>query len=133
MEIIFIILKELEYVKGFIKLVRRRKDVEVHKNQVVIVHPTHAIRRIYVNKTHCNKTLHLVIEINQTLNEGMVDTKGSMLVMVASVLKELGIMHLIFEYETYKIAFGIVKGTWKNYRTSSESGKDCILDGFFSG
>jgi hypothetical protein len=56
-----------------------------------------------------------------------------MLIMVVSVLKELGIMHLIVGYESYKIASRIVTGTWKNYGTSSESGKDCMLDGFFSG
>lgn len=61
MEIILIIWRELKYLEGLIKLVRRRKDVEVHKNQVFIVHPTHAIKRISANKTHCNKTLHLVV------------------------------------------------------------------------
>ncbi len=40
--------------------------------------------------------------------EGLVDTGASMLVMVASVVKELGIMHLVGGHETYKTAFGIV-------------------------
>jgi hypothetical protein len=52
---ILIILKELKYLEGLVKLVRRRKDVEVHKNQVVNVHPTHAIRKVNVNKAHCTK------------------------------------------------------------------------------
>jgi hypothetical protein len=55
METILIILRELEYIKSLVELGRRRKDVEVHRNQVVTVHPTHAIRRINVNKTHCSK------------------------------------------------------------------------------
>jgi hypothetical protein len=61
---IIVIPRELEYLEGLVKLVRRRKDVEVHKNQVDTIHPTHAICRINVNKTHHNKTLHLAIEIN---------------------------------------------------------------------
>jgi predicted aspartyl protease len=63
---------------------------------------------VSVNKTHCNKTLHLIVEINQAMIEGLVDTGASMLVMVASVVKELGIMHLVGGHETYKTAFGIV-------------------------
>ncbi len=133
MEIILIIWRKLKYLEGLVKLVKRRKDVEVHKNQVVIVHPTHAIRKISANKTHCSKTLHLVVEINQTLIEGLVDTRASMLIMVASVFKKLGIMYLIVGYETYKIASRIMTSIWKNYETSSESGKDCMLDGFFNG
>jgi hypothetical protein len=35
---IIIIPRELEYLEGLVKLARRRKDVEVHKNQVAIVH-----------------------------------------------------------------------------------------------
>jgi hypothetical protein len=49
-----------------------------------------------------NKTLHLTIEINQTLIEGLVDTRASMSVVVASIVKELGIMHLVVGNETYK-------------------------------
>jgi hypothetical protein len=132
METILIILIELEYLKGLVKLVRR-KDVDAHRNQIVIVHPIHAIRRINVNKTHYNKTLHLAVEINQTLIEGLGDTRASMLIMVASVLRELGIMHLMGWTETYKITSGIVTRTWKNYKTSSKSGRDCMLDGFLIG
>jgi hypothetical protein len=50
--------------------------------------------------------------------------------MVANVLKELSIMHLLAEQETYKITFGTMTSTWKNYKTFSESGKDYMLDGF---
>ncbi len=112
---------------------RRRKDVEVHKNEIAIVHPTHAIRRISVNKTHCSKTLHLAVEINQTSIEGLVDTRTSILIMVASVLRELGIMHLMVGHETYKITSKIMTSTWKNYRTSNKSGRDCILNRFLNG
>jgi hypothetical protein len=72
METILIILGELEYLEGLVKLTRRRKDVESH--QVAIVHQAPIIRRVNVNKTHCSKTLHLEVEINQALIEGLVDT-----------------------------------------------------------
>jgi len=75
----------------------------------------------------------LAVEMNQTLIEGLVDIRASMLFMGASVIWELGIMCLIVGHETYNIASGIVTNTWKNYKTFNESGRDCMLDGFLSG
>jgi hypothetical protein len=46
MEIMLIILGELEYIESLVKLAKRKKDVEVNKNQVVIIHPIHTIRRV---------------------------------------------------------------------------------------
>jgi hypothetical protein len=67
--------KRLEYLEGLVKLARKRNlDVEVHRNQVATVHPTHAIRRVSVNRAQCNKTLHLTVEINQALIKGLMDT-----------------------------------------------------------
>ncbi|CAK9855784.1 unnamed protein product, partial [Sphagnum jensenii] len=40
------------------------------------------------------KTLHLSVEINNCLIEGLVDTGASMSVMAAAVVRELGLMHL---------------------------------------
>jgi hypothetical protein len=51
------------------------------------------------------KTLHLVVEINQTLLEGLVDTNMSMSIMAISVVRELGIMHLVLGHETFKTTF----------------------------
>jgi hypothetical protein len=51
METILIIPRELEYLEGLVKLVRR-KDVENHINQITIVHQTPTIKRISVNNTH---------------------------------------------------------------------------------
>jgi predicted aspartyl protease len=48
------------------------------------------------------------MDINQTLIEGLVDTRASMLVMATNVVRELGIMHLVAGHETYKTTFGIV-------------------------
>jgi hypothetical protein len=61
METILIILRELEYLEGLVKLTRR-KDVENH--QVATIHQPPIIRRVNVNRTHYSKTLHLAIEIN---------------------------------------------------------------------
>lgn len=48
------------------------------------------IRKVYINKTNHSKMLHLVVEINQALFEGLVEIGVSMSIMVASVVKELG-------------------------------------------
>jgi hypothetical protein len=108
METILIIPRELEYLERLVKLARRRKDVEGHRNQIATIHSTLAIMRVNVNKAHCSKTLHLVMEIDQTLIEGLVDTKASMLVMATNVLKVFSIMHLVVGHETYKTTFRIV-------------------------
>jgi predicted aspartyl protease len=108
MEAILVIPGELEYLEGLVKLTRKRKDAEGQKNQITAVHSTPTIRRVSVNKIHHNKTLHLAIEINQVMIEGLVDTGASMSVMAASVVREFGIMHLVVGHETYKTAFGIV-------------------------
>ncbi len=67
-----------------------------------------AIRRICVNKTNRSKTVHLPIEINRCVIEGLVDTGASISVMAAAVVRELGMMHLIVGSETYKTASGVV-------------------------
>jgi predicted aspartyl protease len=53
---------------------------------------TFTIKQVCINKTHHSKTLHLVVEINQTLIKGLVDIGASMLVMAANVVIELGII-----------------------------------------
>jgi hypothetical protein len=98
----------LEYLEGLVKLARRRKNAKGQKNQVDTIHSTLAIRRVSVNKTHCSKTLHLAVEINQAMIEGLVDIGASMSIMAASVVKELGIMHMVVGHETYKTTFGIM-------------------------
>ncbi len=67
MEIFLIVLGELEYLKGFVKLARKRKDVEAAQSQVATIIFTTSIKRVYINKTNQNKTLHLVVEIDQAL------------------------------------------------------------------
>jgi len=108
METILIIHGELEYLEGLVKMAKKKKDVEASHTQVTIIMDTPTIRWVCINKTHRNKTLHLVVEINQALIESLVDTSASMLVMVASVVKEFGIMHLVSGHETYKTTSGTI-------------------------
>jgi hypothetical protein len=52
--------------------------------------------------------LHLSVEINGYMIEGLVDNGASMSIMAAAVVREMGMMHLVFGSETYKTASGIV-------------------------
>jgi hypothetical protein len=109
METILILPRELEYFEGLVKLTRKRKDIETSQAQVVAIIPTLAIRKVCINKTNNNKTLHLVVKINQVLLEGLIDSIGaSMSIMAISVIRELGIMHLVSRYETYKTTLGMI-------------------------
>jgi predicted aspartyl protease len=88
-------------------LARRKRDSKATENQVSVVSAVLALRKICINKTHRSKTLHLLVEINNYV-EGLVDTGASMFVMVAAVVRELGMMHLVTGSETYKTASGVV-------------------------
>jgi DNA damage-inducible protein 1 len=66
------------------------------------------LRRICINKTHRSKTLHLSMEVNSYLVEGLVDTGASMSVMAVVIVRELGLMHMVSSSETYKTASGVV-------------------------
>jgi len=95
METVLMIPGELEHLESLVKLARRRKDSEANENQVSMVSVVPALRKICINKTHRNKTLHLLVEINNYIVEGLVDTGASMSVMVVVVVRELGMMHLV--------------------------------------
>jgi len=64
MESIFIIFKELEYFEGLMKLTKKKQDIEATWTQVTIVMDTLIIKQVCINKTHCNKSFHLVVKIN---------------------------------------------------------------------
>jgi len=87
---------------------RKKKDAEAANNQVSMVSVAPTLRRIYINKTHRSKTLHLSVEVNGYLVEGLLDTGASMSVMAVVVVRELGLMHLVSGFETYKTSSGIV-------------------------
>jgi len=108
MEIILMIPKELEHFKSLIRLARRKRDAHATNNQVSMVSKALTQQQIYINKTHRSKTLHLLVEINNYVVEGLVDTRASMFVMAITLVRELGIMHLVVGFETYKTASRVV-------------------------
>jgi hypothetical protein len=108
METILLVPGELEHLESLVKLARRRRDFEMNENQVSMVSAMPTLRRICVNKSHRSKTLHLLVEVNNYIVEGLVDTGVSMTVMAAAVVRELGMMHLITGSETYKTASGVI-------------------------
>jgi len=100
--------RELEHLESLVKVARKKKDAEATGNQISMVSAAPTFKRICINKTHKNKTLHLSVEVNSCLVEGLVDTGASMSVMAAAVVRELGLMHLVSGSETYKTASGAV-------------------------
>ncbi len=108
METVLMIPRELEHLENLVKLARRKKDAELGSDQVSVVSPVPAIRRICVNKTSRSKTFHLPVEINRYIIEGLVDTGASMSVMAAAVVREMGMMHSVVGFESYKTASGVV-------------------------
>ncbi len=108
METILMIPGELEHLESLVKLARRRRDSETTENQVSVVSTLPSLRKICVNKTHRSKTLHLPVEISNYIVEGLVDTRASMSVLAAAVVRELGIMHLVTGNESYKTASGVI-------------------------
>ncbi len=108
METILMIPGKLEHLESLVKLARRRRDSETNENQVSMVLAVPTLRKICINKTHQSKTLHLLVEINNYIVEGLVDTGASMSIMAAVVVRELGMMHLVTGSETYKTALGVI-------------------------
>jgi predicted aspartyl protease len=108
METVMMIPGELEHLESLVKVVRKKKDAEAANTQVSMVSAVPTLRRLCINKTHRSKTLHLSVEVNNYLIEGLVDIGASMSVMAASVVRELGLMHLMSGSETYKTASGAV-------------------------
>jgi predicted aspartyl protease len=108
METVMMIPGELEHLESLVKVARKNKDAETASNQVSMVTAVPAFRRLCINKTHRSKTLHLSMEVNSCLVEGLVDIGASMSVMATAVVRELGLMHLVSGSETYKTASGAI-------------------------
>jgi hypothetical protein len=108
METVLMIPGELEHLENLVKLARRKKDAELVSDQVSSVSLVPAIRRICVNKTNRSRTLHLQVEIDRYIIEGLVDTGASMSVIAAAVVREMGMMHLVVGSESYKTASGVL-------------------------
>jgi hypothetical protein len=111
METILSITRELEYLESLVKLARKKHNESIKFANVIGVERTLAIHRMCINKNHRNKILHLLVKINNNLVEKLVDTCVSMSIMVASVVQELRIMHLVTRIKSYKIALGVVTQT----------------------
>jgi len=108
METVMMIPGELEHLESLVKVARKKKDAEAASNQISMVLAAPTLKRLCINKTHRSKTLHLSVEVNNYLVEGLVDTGASMSVMVAAVVRELGLMHLVSGSKTYKTTSGVV-------------------------
>ncbi len=108
MKTILAILGELEFLESMVKLARNRWDVGLKLVNFAKVERSHSLHKIIINKNHCHKTLHLLVEINNNLIEGLVDTSISMLVMSTTVVCKFGMMHLAFGFESYKTTFKVV-------------------------
>jgi hypothetical protein len=74
METILVIPGELESLKSLVKLARKKCNEGLKTFNLTKVEGFHAIRRISINKNHCNKTLHFLVEISNNLIKGLVDT-----------------------------------------------------------
>jgi predicted aspartyl protease len=108
METIIRVFGELEYFEGLVKLTKRKKDEEIGRIQVTSANNTFVVRRICVNKTYRGKTMHFFVQINNGMINELVDIGASMSIMATSIVRKLGIMHLVLGHETYKTASGIV-------------------------
>jgi len=108
METILMILGELEHLESLVRLARRKKDSEARKNHVSMVSVVRTLKKTCINKTHQSKTLHLFVEINNYVVEGLVDTRAFMFVTIVAIVKKLGIMHLVTRFETYKTSLGVI-------------------------
>jgi hypothetical protein len=87
METILMIPGELEHLESLVKLARRKRDSEANENQVSVLSAIPSLRKICVNKTHRSKTLHLPVDISDYVVEGLVDTRASMSVMAAAIVR----------------------------------------------
>jgi hypothetical protein len=65
--------EELEYLEGLVKLAKRRKYEEASRNPVATINSTPVVIRIFINKNYRGKTMHLHVEINNGMIEGLVD------------------------------------------------------------
>jgi hypothetical protein len=88
MDTILMIPRELEHLESLMKLARQKKNSETMDNQVSMVSTSLAIKKICINKMHRSKTFHLLVEINNYVAEGLIDTRISMSIMVVAVVRK---------------------------------------------
>ncbi len=56
-----------------------------------------------------------MVNTSNNLVEGLVDTNISMLVMFIAIVNELGIMHLVFGFKSYKTMVGKFLARYLSY------------------
>jgi hypothetical protein len=66
------------------------------------------VQKNNVSKNHISKILYLLVEINNHIMEGLVGMGASMSILVAIVVRELGIMHLVTILESYETISRVV-------------------------
>jgi hypothetical protein len=89
METILSILSELEYLESLVKFIWKKKDDSLKSSNFIKLEKTLAIHKICINKCHQNKTLHLLIEVNNHLIEGLVDIGTLISIMAAKMVIEI--------------------------------------------
>jgi hypothetical protein len=89
METILSILGELEYLESLVKIIQKKKDDNMKSSNLIKLKETFTIHKICINKCHQNKTLHLLIEVNNHLIEGLVDIGTLISIMVVRMVHEI--------------------------------------------
>jgi hypothetical protein len=79
METILAILRELESLESLVKLVRNNHNERLKMINLTKVEVNHVVWKFHIHKNHC-KMLHLLVEINNTLIERLVNIGALMLV-----------------------------------------------------
>jgi coenzyme F420-reducing hydrogenase delta subunit len=70
--------QRLELLESLVKLVRNKRNERLKIINLTKVEGNHVVQKVNIHKNHC-KTLHLLVEINNNLLEGLVDIGASML------------------------------------------------------
>lgn len=94
-ETILMIPREQKHLESLVKLIRQKWNSEFGDNQTFLASTPLTTHKICINKIHRSKTLHSMVEINNYVVEGLINTKTFMSMMVVAMVKELGIMHLV--------------------------------------
>jgi hypothetical protein len=95
-------------LESLVKLAKKKKDEGLKSINLTKVEGPPTVYRINIHKNSHNKTLHLLVELNNNLLEGLVDIGASMSIMFTIVVRELGIVHLMIKFEAYKTTFRVV-------------------------
>jgi hypothetical protein len=109
MEMIITVLKELEYLKGLVKLGRRKND-ETKQVELHIVGKRSKLHKEVICLNHMGKgrSIHLSVEIGELQVHGLDDAETSMFVISTSTMRELGLMHLVVGSKNYKTVLNII-------------------------